>query len=174
MRVDGLCPYILLGQIWALETDWNYQILHTSTHRAIELLDERHLLSCIMWCSAFMRRQAQRRVNEMGLTHTSDTKTQLDYTLCLSATITPAVLRASQRWTEASHFCDTSSGLDVNESLIEMQTHSLYFFSIWVCVSLCPLKLVNVISSSSHGLASNTCSLLIIWLGACSNPLLKP
>lgn len=112
--------YSVRSEPWRLtETE----IMHTQIcicHWALE----RHLLSCrcdtLHLCG--VKHQAWARWGS----HTRDTETQLDYTLCLSSAITHAVHMASQQWTEASHCCDISSGLNVNESLIEMQTHSLY------------------------------------------------
>ncbi len=94
---------------------------------------------------------------ERWTSHIHDTEAQLDYTLCLSAAITCFVDTASQRWTEASHFCDISSRLDVNESLIEMQTHGLSSCITWECVYAC---LKSVASSLCRGLVSSTRSYL--------------
>lgn len=108
-----------------------------------------------MWYSAFMRRRVQRR--EKDGDHTSMILRHNQITHSASADITRAVHTASQRWTEASHFCDISSRLDVNESLIEMQTHGLSSFIIWLCVYV---YLKSVASSLSRGLASSTRSYL--------------
>lgn len=158
MKVDRLCPNILLRsepwRQWLKQSD----LTHPNKHSAVASLSSEmsgnssvaDVILCIYVVSSV-------EAWERWGSHTHDTEAQLDYTLCLSASITSAVHTASQRCTEASHFCDISSRLDVNESLIEMQTHGLSSFIIWVCVYA---YLKSAAASLSRWLASSTRSCL--------------
>jgi len=106
MRVDGLYPNILLrSEPWRLtETE----IMHTQICICHWTLERTFSVADVMLCIyAATSTEAWAR---SGITHPWYQDT-INYTLCLSSTITHAVRMASQLWTEASHCCDISSGL---------------------------------------------------------------